>query len=212
MRIALALLTAAVTFVITPGSLLAHHSILAYELEPLWVQGAVVSFERADPHTITTLEAQRADGRVQRWRVEGPRMARLERAAEDLYFPEVGDVIRFCALPYKPLEELQRLWPEADFSATSRVRIQDTEETVTQTVDGHIMVRPDGAKQVWDSPGILAACMSSSGDSPESWLAIVSSRRQAWCRQIDNESSNQQDATLQAYVEEIDTLLDSPCE
>ena len=203
---------AAATALTISGLSQAHHSILAYELEPIWVQGEVISFERSNPHTITTLEAQRGDGRIQRWRVEGPSISRLDGRPADLYFPQVGDVIRFCALPYKPIEELQRLWPEADFSSQPSRRIRETDETITQTVDGHIMVKPDGEKQVWDSLGVLTECMRSSGDTPQSWLDTINSEwRQAWCRQRER-PAHPLDLTLRAYHDEINALLDNPCE
>ena len=124
----------------------------------------------------------------------------------------MGDVIRFCALPYKPIEELQRVWPEADFSASRNVRIRETDEAVTQTVDGHIMVRPDGEMQVWDSLGILTECMRSSDDTRESWLEIINSDwRQAWCRQRER-LAYPLGPTLRAYHDEISSLLNNPCE
>ena len=55
----------------------AHHSFAAYAIEPIDVRGEVVGFERSGAHSVTSLEARRSDGRIQRWLVLGPPMDRL---------------------------------------------------------------------------------------------------------------------------------------
>ena len=205
------LLAASLCTFFVASLLQAHHSGSAYQVEPIWVQGAVVSFERANPHTITTLEARRDDGRVQRWLVEGPSMARLNRSAAELYFPEVGDVIRFCAFPYRPIDELQGLWPEVDFSTRDMFRIRETDDAVTQAVAGHVMFTPDGDRQAWELHGVLAACVRTSDDTPQSWLEFVNSGPWlAWCQQRQY-AVVQNDPTLAGFVEEFNALLDNPC-
>lgn len=128
---------AAIAVLTISGLSQAHHSFAAYAIEPIDVQGEVVSFERSGAHTVTTLEARRGDGRIQRWLVLGPPMDRLGQTAAELYFPEVGDVIGFCATPFKV------------------ARIQDADEAVTETVRGYTMLKPDGEQQVWDTLGNL---------------------------------------------------------
>ena len=127
--------TAAIAALSVSSSAHAHHSFAAYAIEPIDLRGEVVSFEPAGAHTITTLEARRNDGRIQRWLVLGPPLDELRLRAVDFYLPEPGDVIEFCATPFKD------------------ARIQEADDAVTETVRGYTMLRPDGEQQVWDPRG-----------------------------------------------------------
>src|SRR5690606_20450727 len=90
----------------------AHHSGSMYEATAIWIEGTVVRYAGVNPHSITILEERGADGQVLRWAVEGPPgQAELDR--RDV--PQVGDVLRFCAFPYKPTAELSRMFPGVDF-------------------------------------------------------------------------------------------------
>jgi len=194
------------------GSVLAHHSGSMYDPTPIWVDGTVIRFEGVDPHTITTLEEQSADGRVRRWAVEGPGQSQLDRMGIGMDVPKVGDVIEFCAFPYKPAAELSRIFPEADFSGWRS--FLDTADSSPQFVWGHVMVIPDGEKRLWNPHGVTSECIRSSDDQRQSWLDFLNSNtrvRQEWCQQRGY-THIESTASLREFVEEINRLIDNPCE
>jgi hypothetical protein len=194
------------------GSLQAHHSGRMYDPTPAWVKGTVVRFEGVDPHTITTLEEQSADGQVRRWAVEGPGQSQLDRMGIGTDVPRVGDVIGFCAFPYKSAAELSRIFPGVDFSV--RRSSPDTDGSSPQFVWGHVMVTPDGEKRLWNPHGMISECIRSSDDPRQSWLDFLDSNprvRQAWCQQRGY-THIQSTASLRGFVEEINSVIDNPCE
>jgi hypothetical protein len=76
-----------------------------------------------------------------------------------------------------------------------------------------VVVR-NGEKSIWGSYGTLSACIRSSTDTRESWLAVLNSDlriQEAWCVQRGRKP-NQDDESLRAYVAEITRLLNRPCE
>lgn len=199
---------AAFTF---PGLLLGHHSGSMYGTSPLWISGTVVQFEPSNPHTFTTLESRQQGGEIRRWIVEGPPQSRFGSAQAVRYVPAVGDVIGFCAFPYKPIEELARLFPETDYSS-SRWSMT-AEGSSPQLVTGHVMVVPDGEKQLWEPHGVIAACIRSSDEARQGWFDFLTDERnarQAWCQQ-KTYAVVRTDAALSEFVEAFDDLLDAPC-
>jgi len=204
--------TAAISALAWAGSLQAHHSGYMYETTPTWVKGTVVRFEHVNPHTITTLEQRSEDGRVHRWAVEGPGEFQLDRLGLSVNVPKVGDIIEVCAFPYKPAAELSRMFPGVDFSA--RRTSPGTDDSSPQFVAGHVMVKPDGKKLLWEPHGMISECIRSSDDQRQSWLDFVNSNprvRQAWCEQRGY-AHVQSTASLRELVGEINSLIDSPCE
>lgn len=199
----------AIVALASAGSLRAHHSGNMYETTPVWVSGKVVGFENIDPHTITTLEDGSADGQVRRWAVEGPGRSQLDRMGLGADLPEAGDVIGFCAFPYKPPAELSRMFPGVDFSALRSSPDTDS----PQSVAGHVMVMPDGERRLWEPHGLISECVRSSDDQRQSWLDFLNSNsraRQAWCQQRGMESV-QSTASLREFVEQINGLIAIPC-
>jgi len=167
------------------GSLRAHHSGIMYNPTPIWIDGTVVRFEGVDPHTITTLEERSADGQIRRWAFEGPGQSQLDRMGISMDVPKVGDVFEFCAFPYKSAAELSRIYPEADFLGRRSFLDADGFGSSPQFVWGHVMVIPDGEKQLWNPHGVTSECMRSSDDQRQSWLDFLNSNtrvRQAWCQ------------------------------
>lgn len=193
------------------GALQAHHSGSMYRTTPVWVQGTVVRFEDINPHTITTLQARSEDGQIRLWAVEGPGRAGIDRRGIGAYVPAAGDIIGFCAFPYKSPAELARLFPEADFTA-SRSNV-DSDGASPQFLAGHVMVMPDGEKRMWEPHGVLGECIRSSDEPRQSWLDFLNaeqSAREAWCQQ-SGYTIVQSDASLRAFLQEIDSLIDDPC-
>jgi hypothetical protein len=183
------------------GAVQAHHTGSMYAQSPLWIKGTVVRFERINPHSIITLEDRADNGEVRRWAVEGPAQSQLDRMgiAED--FPRVGDVLKFCAFPYRP-------------EHSARLSARDAEGVPRQLIEGHVMVTSDGEKQFWDPHGLISACIGSSADSRKSWLAFLNSNpgaREAWCQQRASPAT-QSTASSRELVEEIDRWIDKPCQ
>lgn len=176
----------------------AHHSYLAYQTTPFWINGTVTRFELANPHTIMTLEVEGDDGQVRQWNVEGPSRTALDRrAGSNEYIPHVGDTLEVCAFPYVP--------PLDGAVAERRVELR--------VVAGHVLVTPSGARQVWGH-GYIAGCMRSPKDQPQPWLDFLNASQRAhelWCAQrgFPAVQSNQ---SLKELVDRTTALLEGPCE
>jgi hypothetical protein len=211
MRREIATWVAGLTAVAVPGSALAHHSGAMYEVTPIWVEGTVVEFRNISPHSVTIVEETGADGEVRRWGIEGPSRSQLSRERADATLPQVGDKLKVCGFPYKSAEELSRMYPGVDF-ATRRASSGDVADSPT-FVAGHVIVRADGARQLWEPHGLIAECIQSSADGTEPWLELINSSakaREAWCAQR-HYAHIQSSASLRDVVEQIDGAIERPC-
>ena len=192
------------------GPLQAHHTGNMYARIPLWVKGTVVRFDNINPHTVTLLEERSADGQVRHWAVEGPSRNELDRLGIEA--PAVGDLVEFCAFPYRSPEELSQMFPGVDFSARRAASAADGSSP--QFVAGHVMVMPDGEKRLWEPHGSIAECIRSSNHQRrESWIDFLDSgerARQAWCAQRDD-SLARSTPSLTEVVEEINSSIENPC-
>jgi hypothetical protein len=185
---------------------------LSYQTTPVWIEGSVVRFQHVNPHTLITLENRSADGKVQRWTVEGPPQAALDRRDAEVRAPIVGDRLRFCAFPYKPAAELSRIWPGIDFSTPRRSETIDG--TSPRVLAGHVMVWPDGTRQLWEPHGVLGECVRSSNEPRQTWINLLDSNagaRDSWCMQRRNYSAARLGAELGQLIEEINSSLRDPC-
>lgn len=190
------------------GTLQAHHSGSMYETKPVWVQGTVISFKHANPHTIITLEDRSMDGYIRRWAVEGPGQFQLDRIGTSMFIPRAGDTIKFCAFPYKPAEELSRMFPGADFSA------RHAGSSSLQFVAGHVMIMPDSGMQLWEPHGRIIECIRTSDEQRQSWVKFLNTNlraRQAWCQQREFASAHL-NSSLREVIDEINVLLTNPCD
>ena len=207
-----ALLVATAVTLATTGALQAHHSGSAYSMEPLWISGTVVEFEPTNPHTLTHLESRADDGAIERWVVEGPSQAQLGRVqAADFYIPQPGDMIGFCAFPYKSRAELSGLWPDVDYS--SAFWAATDEASSPRVVAGTIMLTPDGERQSWELHGIVAACILSSDEPSQVWADYLNEHsvvRQLYCTQTGYQVV-QSDDELRKFDVAFNALLDDPC-
>jgi hypothetical protein len=183
------------------GAVQAHHTGSMYEQSPIWIKGTVVRFDRINPHSVITLEDRDDNGQARRWAVEGPAQFQLDRMGVPENFPKVGEVLAFCAFPYKS-EHL------------ARFRSQDPDGVPRELIEGHVMVLADGQRQIWDPHGIISACIGSSDQPRQSWLDFLNSNsraREAWCQQRAW-SANQSTAKSRDLVEKIDRSIEEPCE
>jgi hypothetical protein len=179
----------------------AHHSSGMFELtNAIWMQGTIVRFERINPHSIITLDEKTGDGQVRRWAIEGPDAGQLNRRGVALDFLKAGDRVGFCGFPMKAEWVTQRSSVGAD-------------GVPQRWVHGHVVVR-NGQKSGWGSYGTLSACIRSSNEPRESWLAVLNSdprMQETWCVQRGRKP-NQDDESLRMYVDEITRLLNRRCE
>jgi hypothetical protein len=193
------------------SALQAHHSGYMYSSIPVWFEGTVVGFEPINPHTLMTVEQQPADGTIVQWVIEGPPQTRLNRPGDVLSAPPVGARISVCGFPYKPVEELEALFPGADFSTR---RLADNADGAGPVhVAGHVLLTDSGELQAWEPHGLISECMRSSDQPRERWLAFINSNRgvrDAWCEQ-QSYAHVRETAALTAFVEEVDRVIEAPC-
>lgn len=204
------ILTICVTMLACAAELQAHHTGSMYRTTPVWIAGTVVGFDDINPHTLTMLEERMEDGTVRRWRVEGPGRSQLAGNGGGQVVPGVGDFIEVCGFPYRSVEELSRMFPEAGFAASQTFADPGVAQ---QTVAGHILVMSDGALQLWEPHGLISECIRSSGRPTESWLGFLRNDSRAlrgWCEQR-RYAHVEETASLREFIETIDRPLDGPC-
>jgi hypothetical protein len=176
------------------ASLLAHHSVSMFELgTPKWIKGTVSQYQVVNPHVLIDVEERTADGRMQRWTVEGPSVHTLTRVGVSRNLLKAGDVIEVCAFPLKAEFEKRR------------------EPSDPRFVHAHVLVMPDGHRQIWGPYGKLVNCVRP-GDRPQSWVEFVDVdpiARDAWCNSLVFEKV----PTLApaAFVDEVNRQMKDPC-
>jgi hypothetical protein len=144
---------AATAALVGSGGLHAHHSLSAIDITtPVWVKGTVVEYVPGNPHAMMQLDVRGADGTVERWTVQGPAPARLERYHLARDFLKPGDVIEACGFVPKPLGVS---WPPPRF------------------IHSQLLLMPDGQMQLWGPYGLLENCVRP-GDSAQRWLQFLS--------------------------------------
>ena len=70
----------------------------------------------------------------------------------------------------------------------------------------------DGERRVWEPHGLISEFMRSSNDRRQQWLDLLNApnAREQWCDQRGY-AAVQSNASLRAFVEEINGLLEDPC-
>jgi hypothetical protein len=186
------------------GPALSHHSSRMFDLSrPIWLEGTVVSYEPINPHARFVIEQREADGRVQRWTVEGPPLSgpslnSLTRRAVLADILKPGDVIAVCG--FALTDESLALSPPAN-----RPRYP------IAFVHGHLLVMPDGGMLRWGSYGKLENCVRST-DRAQTWADYVNAdagARETWCR--SRRMVNIASTAPKALVDAIDSLMTNPC-
>lgn len=198
---------AAAVTLLSASSLQAHHSGNMYQREPTWIRATVTAFDRLDPHTLIRLEERLADGTVRHWSVEGPGRSQLA-GREDVRLPQAGETLELCIFPYKPREELARIFPEI-----AERRPAEPAADAPQLVAGHVLVQADGTKQFWEPHGLLSACILGSPDDRQAWADFIAADQRvldAWCEQARYEYVRTTSA-LQEVVTAINATLGDRC-
>ena len=126
------------------GSLLAHHSLANFDTtKAVRVKGKVVRVHQINPHSFIYLEQTDADGKMQRWAVEGPNMLQLSRRGIASDFLKYGDVIEACG--YLPKENT--IWQIAEPNTTGP-------SLSGRLLNGEVIVMPDGKEMSWGDYGV----------------------------------------------------------
>jgi Family of unknown function (DUF6152) len=130
---------------VSAGSLLAHHSLGNYDTtKAVRVQGTVVRVHYINPHSFIYLDQTGADGKTQRWAVEGPPLRNLDRLGIARDFLKVGDVVEACG--YLPKEAT--IWQIAEPGNTY------APSTAGRLLNGELLVMPDGKEMSWGDYGV----------------------------------------------------------
>ena len=196
--------TAAIAAAAGTGALSAHHSVSMFDLSnPIWVEGTVVRYEPINPHTLFVLETKGDDGKVQQWTIEGPFPGRLSRIldengmAADEAFLDPGDVVAVCGF---------------DLREDLRANRPTQEPGGTRFMHGHVIVMPDGHMQSWGPYGKTDNCIRPS-DRTQAWRDFLNSdplARDLWCNSRVYVKATP--VRSQTFVDEVDGLIDKPCD
>lgn len=150
------------------------------------------------------------------WAVEGPPQTAVDRrSGSGEAVPKVGDTIKVCAFPYRPAEEIARdgrIWG-GDVSARRWPPTADGSSP--QFVAGYVLATPDGEMRLWEPHGFVSECVRSSSDQRQLWLDFLNASPRAhelWCSEQRRYAAIQSNASFHELVEELNGLLDDPCE
>jgi len=202
-RVAAVIVFAALAFA---AAVHAHHSNGMFDSStPIWVKGTVVRYEPVSPHAMIQLEEKTADGRVQRWAIEGPFPGRLQRILDsrkmgpEQHLVKAGDVIEACGFDLR-----------ADLRASGRST--ERNDASTKFMHAPLIVMPDGHLQTWGPYGKLDNCVRPS-DRASTWRDFFSTdplARDLWCGGRRNPKAAS--VAPKALVDEINGLITNRCE
>jgi hypothetical protein len=175
----------------------AHHSISMIDIsKSIWIKGTVVRYEQVNPHAFIALQERTEDGRIRRWTVEGPILARLNRMGVGKNFLKAGEVIEVCGFPLKENISFRNLSENASGSPRPFVH-------------GHMLVMSDGQMRPWGPYGKLDNCVRPD-DPAQRWLNFLNKdpiARDLWCARTSLPTS-----ASRALVDQINRGLTKPCE
>ena len=154
MKNAVAGWTGLIVTLASAGSLLAHHSLALFDTTTaVRVRGVVVRFEQVNPHSILFVDEKGADGRVQRWAIEGPGVTLLRRMGMEIGKTpfKVGDVVEACGYVTKDSAKSQRTMPTEPISL-------DLRATTPKSMTGRLLAAeeltlPNGERRRWEDYG-----------------------------------------------------------
>ena len=177
------------------SSVVAHHGPSMFDPSALWLKGSIVEFARTNPHSIITLEESSADGRRQRWVLQGEDVRELDRNGISRDFLKAGDVLEVCVFPQK-----------------NEFRSSSTESS--KLAQAAMLIMPNGRMQIWNPYGKLRGCVRSD-DQSQAWVDFVNSSslaRTHWCRQFSTAPrpvTIRQDS--ERLINEIDSQMSESC-
>lgn len=143
--------TAALLVLLSAGSLVAHHSLARFDTtKPVWIKGVIVVFQYVNPHSFIFVDEKRADGKIERWAVEGPGVFRLNRLGitRDTFQP--GDEIEACGYLFK--EGVGALRTIDSEPGSTSLNAQ-TPKISGRVLAAEQLVMPDGNSRPWEDYG-----------------------------------------------------------
>jgi len=136
--------TATILMLALAGPLAAHHSLSEFDTTTaVRVKGVIVLFDRVNPHSILFVDEEYANGKIQRWAVDGPGALQLTRMGIDKEALKAGDVIEVCGYATRPGVESQRNVSVEPINFLGQKTISGRRLT------GEVLVGPDGEKRTW---------------------------------------------------------------
>jgi hypothetical protein len=90
-------------------SLSAHHSWPVSRTQLVTVKGTVTEFEWANPHPMITVEVRTDDGKIEKWRIGGPAINRMEANGWTKGTVKPGDVITGTGYQFSDGQKILRL-------------------------------------------------------------------------------------------------------
>jgi hypothetical protein len=97
------------TLVVAAVPLLAHHSWPVSYAQLVTVKGTVRDFTWENPHPMMTLEVKSDDGAVEKWRIGGPAINRMEANGWTKNTVKPGDVITGTGYQFADGQKIIRL-------------------------------------------------------------------------------------------------------
>ena len=133
---------------LTAGSLLGHHAFAPmFDGEKVVrVKGVVTRFEWVNPHTFIIVDLKGADGKTERWALEGPAPNQLVRRGYTPASIEPGEPVEACGYGTRDPA------PKVDASGESK-RIMVV-EVLTLTEGGTREWSPYGQRKCRDAQGV----------------------------------------------------------
>jgi hypothetical protein len=113
----------------------AHHSPTMFDTATaVTIKGTVVRFDSVSPHSYLHVDQETADGRVERWAIEGPPPNRYESRGIDLAQLSAGATVEACGYLLKETFQGPR-------GIAGRVLL------------GELVFMPDGEPRLWSDYG-----------------------------------------------------------
>ena len=136
--------TATILMLALAGPLAAHHSLSEFDTTTaVRVKGVIVLFDLVNPHSILFVDEEHANGKIQRWAVDGPGALQLTRMGIDKEALKAGDVIEVCGYVTRPGVESQRS------VSTEPINFLGLKSISGRRLTGEVLVSPDGQKRQW---------------------------------------------------------------
>ena len=143
---------AGIVLLASTGSLVAHHSLAQFDTtKPVRVKGAIVRFQRMNPHSILFVDQKGAGGRTERWALEGPGIPHLTRLGVTDETFKAGDIIEACGYVLK--EGLDPVRTISTEPISLSLKAITPKSMSGRLLTPEFLVMPDGQQRPWSDYG-----------------------------------------------------------
>ncbi len=133
------------------GSLVAHHSLANFDTtKAVTVKGTVVFLKKMNPHSVLIVDQKIADGKVQRWAVDGPAIPLFDRRGITNETFKIGDIIEVCGYVTREGIESTRTIDTEPISLSLK---EKTPKSMSGKIMNGEMLVIDGKKIPWSDYG-----------------------------------------------------------